>query len=265
MRKIMGAFALILAALTMVGCGTIETGNVGVRTAWDGQVNMTELSPGFYTAFLSSVQEFSAKEITVELRELTPKAKDNLSLANVDVEVYYTASGDQIAELSTKYANRHLLEGGMWYPAYELVRSLSRDAVYSTFADYDSLVVHQNRDVVRHAIMERTQRALDGTDHGVFRVTKVVVRDIKTDPSVEEAIKIAVSRNKELEAKGIELRIAREQVEINKALTASLTPEILRQRELEVIENACTSGGSTCVLTVNGNGSSAVPLVNVGR
>ncbi|MCG5512793.1 SPFH domain-containing protein [Ectothiorhodospira shaposhnikovii] len=262
MKKVIGVFLLLAMALALTGCGTVETGNVGVRTAWDGHVQLTELPPGFYTAFMSSVQEFSTKEITVPMSGLKPKARDNLSLANVDVEVYYTVRPDQVAELSTKYANRHLLEGGIWYPAFELVRSMGRDAVYATFAEYDSLIVHQKRDEVREAIEARTQRALEQSDPGVFRVTKVVVRDIRTDPSVEEAIKTAVSRNKELEAKSVELQIAGEQVLINQALTQSLTPEILRQRELEVIEAACTSGKSTCILTV-GQGTGPLPLVNV--
>ena len=90
---------------------------------------------------------------------------------------------------------------------------------------------------------------------------KSLFATFKTDPSIEQSIKLAVARNKELEAKAIELDIARKQVEINEALTLSLTPEILEQKRLEVIETACAAG--TCILSMGD--SSAMPVYDVNK
>ena len=251
--------AVMISATVMVGCGAIQTGEVGVRTTMTGQVKPEEMQQGFYTHFVSSVKQFSTKEITVPLMDMQPKAGDNLTLDDLDVEVYYTIDPNSVVDIHIKYANSHAKGMGVHYPAYELVRSLSREAIYETVSEYDSLVVHQQRDKIRNQVKDRTQRALDNTDPGVFKVHKVVIRNVKTDPAIEDSIKLAVARNKELEAKEIELNIARKQVEINEALTRSLTPEILEQKKLEVIENACQKG--TCILSLDGTG--ATPVLNV--
>lgn len=253
-------FALI--ALMLSGCGAIQTGEVGVRTTFTGKVVQEEISQGFYTHLTSEVREFSTKEIAIELFDMKPKAGDNLTLDDLDIEVYYTIEPSSVVDMHIKYANRHARprNNGAYLPVYNLVKSFAREAVYETVSEYDSLVVHQERDKIRLQVKERTQEALDATDPGVFQIQKVVIRDVKTDPTIEDSIKLAVARNKELEAKKIELQIAREQVLINEALTLSLTPEILEQKRLEVIESACKAG--TCILSMANSGS-VQPVLNV--
>lgn len=253
---------LILGMILLVtACGRIETGNVGVRTAWNGKVVLEEVTPGFYTAITSSVESFSAKQITVDLFDMKPKAKDNLSLSDMDIEIYYTIDSAKSAEITIKYANRNAWDrnAGVWYPAYNLVRSFARESAYSAVAKYDSLEIHKHRDTLRDAVLDSLQKKLDETDPDVFQVRKVVVRNLQTDPSVENAIKLAVAKNKELEAKRIELDIAKKQSQINRALDASLTKKILRQRELDVMEKAITEGSKPLVIF----GSGATPLINI--
>ena len=93
--------AVVLGALT--SCGTIETGNVGVRTTL-GKVNPEEVEPGIFVGVpgISGVQVFSAKEIAVDLNDLTPKARDNLSLRDLDLTVYCRVAGGAIADLYVK-------------------------------------------------------------------------------------------------------------------------------------------------------------------
>lgn len=248
------------SAIALVGCSAVETGNTGVRTSFSGKVKTQETGQGFFFHPISKLQEYSTKEIAVELMNMQPKAKDNLTLEDLDLEVYYTADASQIAELKIKYVNRDVKSYGNWLPAYDLVRSISRSQVYTTISEYDSLTIHSNRQVIEGQIMERTQTVLDKSDPGVFQITKVVIREVKTDTGIEEAIKMAVSRNKELEAKQIELEIARKQVEINDVKTDSLTPEILAEKRLEVIEKACSKG--TCILSLDGGGG-VTPVLNV--
>ena len=175
----MKRLALIMGLVLLISaCGRIETGNVGVRTAWNGKVVLEEVTPGFYTSITSSVEPFSAKQITVELFDMKPKAKDNLSLSDMDIEIYYTIDSGQSAELSIKYANRNAWDRnvGVWYPAYNLVRSFARESAYSAVAKYDSLEIHKHRDTLRDEIQASLQKKLDEADENVFQIRKVVVR-----------------------------------------------------------------------------------------
>jgi hypothetical protein len=63
MKKLILAVAL---ASTLIGCGRIETGNVGVRTDFNKTVETEELNPGWYGALFTSVDEFTIKEIRYE-------------------------------------------------------------------------------------------------------------------------------------------------------------------------------------------------------
>jgi hypothetical protein len=90
-RRIVGSLLLAaLAALAPTGSiGTIATGNVGVRTTL-GIVSNDEVQPGisFQWPLLSSVVEYSANEIAIDLNDLTPKVRHNLSLRDMAVTVY---------------------------------------------------------------------------------------------------------------------------------------------------------------------------------
>lgn len=254
---------IAVSLLSLVACGQIETGNVGVRVgSFSGKVSMQEEGQGFYTAFLSSVDQYSAKEITVDLKDMTPKAGDNLSLEDMDLEVRYIVAADKIADLKVKYTNRSAWSDrdDVWFPAYDLIRSFAREATYTEVAKYDSLEIHKNRDELKKRILHTLQTTLDNSDPGVFKITAVVIRNIKTDSSVEESIKRAVAKNKELEAAKLQIDIAREQAKANRALDASLTDKILRQKELDVMQSAIDNGSKPIVMFGAGN---AQPLINI--
>ena len=137
------AAGILLAGLLLVAvtsCGTIESGNVGVRTTL-GKVDADELEPGLYLGVpgISRVQEFSAKEIGLDLNDLTPKARDNLSLRDLDVTIYYRVASGAIADLTVKYAGQHVRDEGarVYLPAYALLQRLSRNALYEQAARID--------------------------------------------------------------------------------------------------------------------------------
>lgn len=251
---------ILLIIPFLVGCGSIDTGNVGVRTTFTGKIIKEEMQQGFYTSFTSSVKEHSIKEITVPLIDMQPKAADNLTLADLDMEVYYKVVPSQVADLTIKYAGRNRCQGNFCYPAYELVHSYARNAVYEAVAKYKSLEIHRNRVLIAEDVHKRLQSQLDKDDEGTFEITKVIVRDVKTDPSIEASIKLAVAMNKKLEAKRIELDVAKKQEQINSVLNRSLTPAVLRQRELDV-QLAAIESGNASVTLIMGNG--IVPLVSL--
>lgn len=246
----------------------IESGNVGVKKTL-GKVNLEESDPGLNLRLpaITEIAEFVGKEIAIDLTDLTPKAADNLSLRDMDVTVFYKARSDQIADLYVKYANAHQYDGESesYFPAFRLVYREARRAAYETVAAIDSLTMHRKREQIGDSIKARLQESLDSNDPGVFDVTRVVIRSVLTDPSIEESIREAVANQKRLEAKQIMVEIERKNAEIeairaqgiaeaNGIINKTLTAEYL-QHELNItLQKFAESGANTIVVPANMQG-----------
>lgn len=276
-RIIAAVLLLAVAAAALTSCGTIESGNVGVRTTL-GKVNPEEVEPGIFLGLpgISRVQEFSAKEIGIDLNDLTPKARDNLTLRDLDVTVYYRVQQGAIADLYIKYAGQHGLEEGkrsVYLPAIGLLQRLARNVIYEQAARIDSLVMHTRRDELAAAVHKSLQLELDTNDKGVFFVTRVVIRALTTDPAIEKAIQESVAAQKQLETtkQRIAIAEAEAQVEIKKAegiakanqiINQSLTREYLQHESNLALQKFAEKGGtSTVVIPAN---MQTAPLINIG-
>jgi len=235
------------------------------------------VSPGVYVKwpFVSSVDEFSAKEISIDLNDLKPKAKDNLSLREMDVTVYYRADGARIPGLQTKYANQSIRsqEGRYFLPAHDLVFRVARNRIYEEVARVDSLIMHTRREELAGQIQQNMQTELDRTDPGVFRIARVVVRSVVTDPSIEESIRAAVANQKKLEAMAVQTEIAKKEADIrvpeargiaesNRIISGSLTREYLQHEANQALLRFADKGNTnTVVVPAN---MSISPLINSG-
>jgi len=268
---------VLAVVLALIGVfGTISTGNVGVRTTL-GVINKEPVTPGVYVKWplISIVEEFSAKEISVDLNDLKPKAKDNLSLREMDVTVYYRAEADKIAGLQTKYANQSIRapEGHYYLPAHDLVFRVARNRIYEEVAKVDSLVMHTRREELASEIQKNMQTELDRTDPGVFKITRVVVRAVVTDPSIEESIRAAVANQKKLEAMAVQTEIAKKEADIrvteargiaesNRIISGSLTREYLQHEANQALLRFADKGNTNTVIVPSG--MSVAPLINTG-
>jgi regulator of protease activity HflC (stomatin/prohibitin superfamily) len=276
-RILAGIVVAVFALVMVTSCGTIESGNVGVRTTL-GKVNPEEVEAGLYLGVpgISRVQEFSAKEIGLDMNDLTPKARDNLSLRDLDVTVYYRVASGAIADLHVKYAGQHVRDEGsrVNLPAYAMLQRLARNAVYEQAARIDSLVMHTQRDELGAAMRKSLQAELDTNDKGVISVTRVVIRSLTTDPAIEKAIQESVAAQKQLETtkQRIAIAEAEAQVEVKKAegiaksnqiINQSLTREYLQhESNLALLEFARKGGTTTVVLPAN---MQTAPLINIGK
>ena len=276
-RIVAAVLALLAVAIALTSCGTIESGNVGVRTTL-GKVNPEEVEPGIYLGLpgISRVQEFSSKEIGIDLNDLTPKARDNLSLRDLDVTVYYRVQPASIADLYVKYAAQHGLEEGkrnVYLPAIGLLQRLARNAVFEQAAQIDSLVMHTRRDELSASVLRSLQAELDTNDKGVITVTRVVIRALTTDPAIEKAIQDSVAAQKQLETtkQRIAIAEAEAQVEIKKAegiakanqiINQSLTREYLQHQSNLALQKFAEKGGTnTVVIPAN---MQTAPLIQIG-
>ena len=265
--------AIILGTM-VASVGAIETGNVGVQTRW-GTVATAELTPGLYAAPFAAVEEYSTKEIAIPIDNLSPKAADNLFIKHMDVTVYYRVLPGHVVPLVIKYAGQSEYLPDTPHvraPAYRLVMTLARNAVYEEVAKINSLQVHQQRDLIAAQVQERLARVLEANDPGAFRISRVVVRTVVTDPAIEQAIQDAVNQQKRLEAMQIRTEIAKKEAEIrlteaqgiakaNEAINHSLTPEYLQHEANDSLRLFAQKGGTTTVvIPANMN---ATPLINI--
>lgn len=252
---------IVLSSL-LTACGQIETGNVGVRTQF-GKVQAEEETPGVYTAILSNVDEYTTKETYVSLDNLTPRAKDNLTLKDLDVTIYYKTNPTKIAEFVSSHAGMSAKMQGEHFirPGYVLIENLARGAAYDETSKFDSLTLHQNRQDLESAIKDTLNNQLSKSDPGYFEITRVVIRSITTDPQVEESIRKAVAKDKELEAARKEVQVKAQEAAANNALAASLTEPLLKREYIQAISKCAENSNCTLIL----GGGNSVPLINLPK
>lgn len=265
--KIAGAgFAAIIAIIAFSSFYIVETGHVSVERTL-GKINVTEFGEGvqWRIPIITSYEKYVAKEINFTLEDLRPKAADNLSLEDLDVTVYYKVMPTAIAETEIKYAGTRGRGDTGFLPAYGLIWQEARGAAYDAVSQIESLELHKMRDQLGTTIADKLQEKLDLTDKGMFQVTRVIIRALNTDPSIEKSIQLAVQNEKKLEAKKLEVSIAREdaQIEIERAkgiaqaneiINASLTAEYLQHEINKALQSFADNAGSVVVIPANMQG-----------
>lgn len=263
---------IIFVVLLVTACGRIETGNVGVRTnGFNKQIQIDEVPAGFYFAVIDSVGQYVTKETELSFDNLRPKAKDNLSLADLDVSIFYTVAPAKVADLVVKYSGMSPINenNGLYYPGYKLIERIGRGVIYDSIAHFESLTLHTKRSEVEAAILKQIQDELDRTDKDTFSVTKVVIRQVITDPALEESIRAAVQMQKQVEAKQNELELAKAEAarkvveaqgvaDSNEIVARSLTPQFIQYKQIEAMQSFASDGTHTVVLPSGIN-----PLVTI--
>ncbi len=271
MKKLLPVPFVFLAVLVVIAgylmAYTVQSGNVAVERTL-GKVNHTEQLQGlnFKAPILTTKQEFSAKEIAIDIDDLKPKAADNLSLRDLDVSVYYRVPPERISELYVKYAASAVRgPDGIWLPAYGLVVREARAAIYEKVSEIDSLQLHKQRELLQNEVLAELQGRLEKSDSGDIYITRVVVRALNTDPSIEAAIREAVEAEKRLEAKQVQVEIAKKDAEIeierakgiaeaNSIINRSLTAEYLQHEINKALHEFAENDGSVVVIPANMQG-----------
>ena len=273
--------ALLALAALLAGCTQIDTGNVGVERTL-GKVSNDALPPGIYLTLFKSVDEFTAKEVGFQLSDMTPKSRDNLTMKDVDIDVYFKVMPTAIPGLFTKYQGdvvRHadvVRDGSKdLVIAYGRVSREAREAVYKAVAEMDATTMHTKRAELSERVRAGLQKELDTNDKGAFVVTAVNVRNLLTDPAIEAAIRQRAETDQAIERKRKEIELAKAEAErlvveaegqarANQILSASLTPALKEIKLAELQRDAALAiagkAGNTVLL-----GGGAQPLVNVGK
>ena len=242
----------LLAALTLVtACTQIDTGNVGVESAF-GKVSMEEVGQGVYMTVLDNVEEVTTKEVAIQMNDLTPKSFDNLTMKEVDVDVYYKVNPSKAADLYVKYQgdvvrHRDLVAGGTsdYVVASGRVFREAREAIYTAVAAFNSNTIHTQRADLAENIRNNLQRALNISDPGAFTVTSINVRSVRPDPAIENAIQRQAAMTAEISRRDQAIQLAIKEAQrlkveaegqaiANNILSSSLSPQLVQLQLAEI-------------------------------
>jgi len=209
--KRFATLSLIAAAVLATGCTRIETGEVGVRVGFDKQVKSGELLPGsFNQVLIGDVLTFPIKDVNVKLDDMTPVAKDNSTMKDLDAVVIYNINQAQVAELyASKSRAFHAEHKGDVYLMYNYVVQTARNAIYKESRKYEALDMADNRQAMEQAIKETMQKSLvDEKLDGSITISQVLIRNVVPADSVVASANDLVRAKNELKQKEVEVKTA---------------------------------------------------------
>ena len=258
--KRFGFIAAVLGlAVLATGCTRIETGEVGVRVGFDKQVKPGELEPGsFNQVLIGDVLTFPYKDVNVVLENMTPVAKDNSTMKDVDAVVVYNINKNQAAELySSKNRSFHAEAKGDTYLMYNYIVQNARNAIYKAARKYEALDMADNRDNMENFIKEEmTKNLAEEKLDGSITITQVMIRNVTPADSVVASANDLVRSKNELKQKEIEVKTAEAEARRMAALANNSSSSIQfmqAQAMLNISEGIKTGKVQTIVVPANFN------------
>ena len=204
--------SIVAAAVALTSaCTRIETGEVGVRVGFDKQVQPGELMPGsFNQVLIGDVLTFPIKDVNVTLENMTPVAKDNSTMKDLDAVVVYNINPQQVSELyATKNKSFHAEFKGDTYVMYNYLVQNARNAIYKAARKYEALDMADNRGEMEKFIQEEIVRNLaDEKLDGSIMISQVLIRNVVPADSVVESANALVRSKNELKQKEVEVKTA---------------------------------------------------------
>ena len=210
MKKVF-VLSMVAAAVFMTGCTRIETGEVGVRVGFDKQVKSGELLPGsFNQVLIGDVLTFPIKDVNVVLENMTPVAKDNSTMKDLDAVVVYNINPQNVSELySTKNKSFHADFKGDTYVMYNYIVQNARNAIYKAARKYEALDMADNRTDMENYIKEEIVRNLaEEKLDGSIMISQVMIRNVLPSDTVVESANALVRSKNELKQKEVEVKTA---------------------------------------------------------
>jgi regulator of protease activity HflC (stomatin/prohibitin superfamily) len=210
MKRIL-TLGILAGAVLMTGCTRIETGEVGVRVGFDKQVQQGELLPGsFNQVLIGDVLTFPVKDVNVVLENMTPVAKDNSTMKDLDAVVVYNINPQSVAELySTKNKSFHAEHKGDTFVMYNYIVQNARNAIYKAARKYEALDMADNRTDMENYIKEEIVRNLaEEKLDGSIMISQVMIRNVLPSDTVVESANALVRAKNELKQKEVEVKTA---------------------------------------------------------
>jgi regulator of protease activity HflC (stomatin/prohibitin superfamily) len=253
--------SIVAAAVALTSaCTRIETGEVGVRVGFDKQVKSGELLPGsFNQNLIGEVLTFPIKDVNVTLDNMTPVAKDNSTMKELDAVVVYNINPAQVAELySTKNKSFHSeSKSGDTLVMYNYIVQNARNAIYKAARKYEALDMADARGEMEKFIQDEIVRNLtDEKLDGSITISQVLIRNIVPADSVVASANELVKAKNELRQKEVEVQTAKKEAERMAALSNNSTNSIAfmqAQAMLNISEGIKAGRVQTIVVPSNFN------------
>ena len=222
MKKII---TMIAIAMSLAACHVPETGSVGLRVNFDKTIDSTERPAGsFNQTFVGSMIDFPIKEIAVDVKNLTPLAADNSTMADFDVTIVYNINPASVSDL---YINKNrsfhsLDEDGRVMLMHSYLQTTVRNAVFKVARKYEAMKMNDERQTIEDEILKQVKETLDAEKLGnSVLVSAVQVKSIAPSPAVKEASDNLVRAKAEFAAKTVEVETAKKEAERIAALNAN--------------------------------------------
>ena len=246
---------------TTVGCTRIETGEVGVRVGFDKQVKPGELMPGsFNQTLIGDVLTFPVRDVSVAANDLTPLAKDNSTMKDMDITVIYNINPTQVSELyTTKNRSFHAVgKDGDTYLMFNYIAQAARNAAYKAARRYDALTMNDSRAAMEQEMRDIiTQTLADEKLNGSITITQVLIRQITPADSVVASANELVRAKNELLQKEVEVKTAEAESRRMAALTNQSSASIAymnAQAALNISEGVKNGKVQTIIVPSNMTG-----------
>ena len=252
------SLGILAAAVLAAGCTRIETGQVGVRVAWDKKVEPGEIQPGSLPqTIIGDVLIFPVKDVNVVLENMTPVAKDNSTMKDLDAVVVYNINPAQVSELyTTKNRAFHIAnKEGDVYLMYNYVVQNARNAIYKAARKYEALDMADNRSEMENFIKEEivrnlTEEKLDGS----ITINQVLIRNVVPADSVVASANELVRAKNELKQKEVEVKTAEAEARRMSALASNSQSSIAfmqAQAQLNISEAVKAGKVNTIIIPSN--------------
>lgn len=218
--KFLKLMVVSFVVLMMAACGRIDTGHTGVRTSWDKQVQTQVVTPGFYVAVTSDVDQYVTSEITFKLENETPQTKDKTYLKDLDATYLWQVTARDLPGLVTQYKNRTFVDkDGNRYPMGIFVDTVMQRSLAQAVGDYDALDANQHRTEIENATVKNATAILagEGLAHDIV-IKKVMISKIIIDPRLQDSVIRNVTALKDNQTKDTEIDTARKEAKRMSAL-----------------------------------------------
>ena len=250
---------ILAAAVLAAGCTRIETGEVGVRVGFDKQVKPGELQPGsFNQVLIGDVLTFPVKDVAVPVENLTPLARDNSTMKDVDMTVVYSINPSQVSELYTsKNKSFHAINKDDTLLMFNYVFAAARNGLYKAAREYEALDMNDNRTAIEQKVRENIQSTLASEKlDGSITIQQVLVRQMTPADSVVASANDLVRAKNEQKQKEVEVKTAKLEAERMAALannSAQSVQFMQAQAMLNISEGIKTGKVQTIVVPANFN------------
>ena len=250
---------IVAAAVLAAGCTRIETGEVGVRVGFDKQVKPGELQPGsFNQTMVGDVLTFPIKDVSVAVDNMTPLAKDNSTMKDVDMTVIYSINPNQVSELyTTKNRSFHAVNKDDTLLMYNYVFQTARNGLYKAAREYEALDMNDNRAAIEQKVREAMVATLASEKlEGSITIQQVLVRQMTPADSVVASANELVRAKNELKQKEVEVKTAEAEARRMAALannSASSIAWMNAQAALNISEGIRNGKVQTIVVPANFN------------